>query len=291
VTLAGWFLVARWIHVLSVSLLFGAALFPFYGVSKTAAASVVALRQLPRMLAWSAVVALISGTAWFMLAVAEIGGSNFWLWVARLTLGAVLAYLLMARHGRSRHVTIVLGSAALLVSLAGLSHDGTRSAAAAAVHIVVDVIHLVASGVWIGALFVFALMLAPTARARSQSETQVVHDALAHFSGVGPGVVIALVLSGIANSGLIGPQNALQSFGSAYSQVLVAKIGLFLLMLALAAANRYWLTPKLQSALALGSDTQASIHALAASIVAETALAVLVLAAVGLLGVLAPPGE
>ncbi len=110
------------------------------------------------------------------------------------------------------------------------------------------------------------------------------------FSGVGPAVVIALAMSGLANSGLVGPQNALQSFKTAYSQILAAKIGLFLLMLVLAAANRYWLTPQLQSALGTAMSPQTSIRVLKASIVAETALAVLVLAAVGWLGALPPPG-
>jgi putative copper resistance protein D len=249
---------------------------------------------------WSAALALISGFLWFTLAMTAMGafGSMIaatenrlvWVWVVRLTLAAALTYVLAVGQRRWLDLTVLIGSAIFLVSLAGLSHDGTQSGAAAAVHIAVDVIHLVASGVWVGALVILTLMLFASARQRSKSDLRFIHDALARFSGVGPGIVIALILSGIANSGLIGPQNALQSFGSTYSQVLVAKIGLFVLMLLLAAANRYWLTPKLQSALGSGKSTQASIHALTASIVVETVLAVLVLAAVGWLGVLAPPG-
>jgi copper resistance protein D len=82
----------------------------------------------------------------------------------------------------------------------------------------------------------------------------------------------------------------MQSFNSLYSQVLAGKIGLFLLMLGLATANRYWLTPKLHTALAATSDPRASIRALKASIAVETALVLLVLGAVGWLDALPPPG-
>jgi len=298
VTLVGWLIVARWLHVGAVSLLFGTALFPFYGIDKAAAASAATLRRLPRLLLWSAVLALVSGVFWFALAAIDADAqgamafvqSRFgWIWLLRLSLAAVLIYVSAGTGKKQPNVPASIGSAVLLVSLVGLGHDGTTGNAAAAVHIVADVIHLVASGVWIGALFMLTLMGIALMRRRVESDVPVFHDALMRFSGVGPGMVIALVLSGIANSGLVGPGNALQSFTSVYSQVLVAKIGLFLLMLMLAAANRYWLTPKLRSALISGDRMQAAIVALNASIVAESVLAVLVLAAVGWLGTLPPP--
>lgn len=292
-----WLIVARWLHVLSVSLLFGAALFPRYGVDKSAAASVAELCNLPRLLLWSAVVAMASGAVWFLLIIAAIGVPTprniiaidgfVWLWFGRLALTATMIAVLI--RGRNE-IIVIISSALLLLSLTWLGHDATRTNATAAVHMIIDVIHLIASSVWVGALFMFTLMLARTLRPRSRSETQLVHDALARFSHIGPGIVIALVLSGIANSGLVGPQNALQSFDSLYSQVLVGKIGLFVLMLALAAANRYWLTPRLHAALGAGGSTQAAIHALSVSLIAETMLAIFVLAAVGWLGALPPPG-
>jgi hypothetical protein len=58
VTIDAWLIVARWLHVLAVSLLFGAALFPFYGVEARAAELDPALRRLPRLLMWSAALAL-----------------------------------------------------------------------------------------------------------------------------------------------------------------------------------------------------------------------------------------
>jgi len=116
------------------------------------------------------------------------------------------------------------------------------------------------------------------------------HHALMRFSDYGPAVVIALAMSGLAKGGLVGPQNAVQTLANTYSQVLVAKIGLFILMLILAAANRYWLTPMLKAEMTSSAGTRTSIRALRTSLVAESALAILVMAAVGVLGVLPLPG-
>jgi putative copper resistance protein D len=78
----------------------------------------------------------------------------------------------------------------------------------------------------------------------------------------------------------------LASFGTQYGQGLLAKLFLFGLMLLLAAVNRFWLTPKLESALDSGSSSERPIRALYASIVAEAAIGVLVLAIVAWLGTL-----
>src|SRR5258706_13867546 len=60
-TFTVWVIAARWLHVLAVSLLFGAALFPFYGVGTSAAISDRRLCELQRLLRASAILALVSG--------------------------------------------------------------------------------------------------------------------------------------------------------------------------------------------------------------------------------------
>jgi putative copper resistance protein D len=285
---AVWLAVARTIHFLSVSALFGAALFPFYGFDPKHAVPDAIARRLSRLLKWLALFALFSAFLWFAILIAANPMSNrlVSIWVIRVTCSGLLIYFLWFETGLRRRRFVLIASAALLVSLAGLGHDGTRNAAAASAHVVVDVIHLLASAIWVGALFKL-LLLAPSG---APDEAALFHEALMRFSGVGPVVVIVLAMSGLANGGLIGPQNALQSFTNSYSQVLLLKIGLFLLMLALAAANRYWLTPMLRAGMASAAGADESLRALRASIIAESALAVLVIAAVGVLGVLPVPG-
>ncbi|HEX5279667.1 MAG TPA: CopD family protein, partial [Micropepsaceae bacterium] len=75
-----------------------------------------------------------------------------------------------------------------------------------------------------------------------------------------------------------------------YGVTLLIKLALFATMFALAAVNRYRLTPRL--ALVTDSDgTEQTFRAFTGTIAAETVLAVLILAAVAYLGVLPPPTE
>ena len=65
---------------------------------------------------------------------------------------------------------------------------------------------------------------------------------------------------------------------------------MFASMLLLAAANRFWLTPRLSARLDSTSGLESAVAALRLSLLTETALAILVLAAVAWLGTLAPLG-
>src|SRR3546814_17962904 len=102
---------------------------------------------------------------------------------------------------------------------------------------------------WIGALAAFILMLSRRSPVFDQFDTA--HRALAGFATAGTVIVGLVIVTGIVNSyALIGPQHMSGLFQSAYGQLLLIKLVLFGLMLALAASNRFRLTP----ALAQGID-------------------------------------
>jgi hypothetical protein len=81
-----------------------------------------------------------------------------------------------------------------------------------------------------------------------------------------------------------------RAFSSPYGQLLIAKLGLFGLMLALAAANRYRLSPLLERVHVSGEHATA-IAALRRSLFVETCCAFLILALVAWLGTLGPMTE
>jgi len=112
----------------------------------------------------------------------------------------------------------------------------------------------------------------------------MVHDALARFAGVGTLAVGTLTLSGMTNPGLF-----LSSLDSAYGQLLLAKLGVFGAMLALAGANRFLLTPRLSATLDGRGRLKTAVNALRMSVLIETALGFVVLALVAWLGVLPAP--
>ncbi len=104
-------------------------------------------------------------------------------------------------------------------------------------------------------------------------------------------VVALLIVSGLINSWiLIGPSNLGSLFTSLYGLLLVAKLLLFGLMLLLAAANRYFLTPSLAAAIETG-NTSSAIGSLRRSLAIETGFAITILALVAWLGLLAPPAS
>jgi putative copper resistance protein D len=156
------------------------------------------------------------------------------LWLARLTL--ILLALVFAAIGSARLGWLVPTLAALaLASLAGTGHAGLPGGVAGVAHRFADAGHLLAAGVWLGGLLALATLLA--------GADADVGRLLLRFSGVGYAAVATLVLSGVANAWfLVGSIERL--VGTPYGRLLLVKIALFLAMAALAAANRFWITPR-----------------------------------------------
>ena len=96
-----------------------------------------------------------------------------------------------------------------------------------------------------------------------------------------------LVATGVVNYVFVAGPMFDPLFTMPYGWLLLGKLTLFALMLALAAGNRYRLSPRLAAAIRTGDYTGA-IKTLRTSLLAETCLAVLILALVAWLGMLSP---
>ena len=302
---------SRFLHYAAMMVLLGCALFPRYpheARDRGDGPYLLAATLQPSIMG-ALLLAFLSALSWFAFTTAGVTDSLASMldpptlrlvalrtgfgqvWIARLILIA-LAAVLFSRPAEHR-ATWVVGSiiaALALVMLALVGHGVEGEGTAGLVHRTSDALHLLASAVWIGALFSLSLLLLRSRKGTNGREADIIHDALIRFSGVGPGVVAVLLLTGIANGWiLIGPENALASLSTPYGQVLLNKIILFALMLALAAGNRYWLTPLLSAD--LKGDARRSLARLRMSVIIETILAALVLGAVAYLGTLAPPAS
>jgi putative copper resistance protein D len=176
-------------------------------------------------------------------------------------------------------------------TLAWGGHGAANEGLASAMHLSADVVHLLAAGLWIGALGALTVM-ATERGLESESRPEGIgrlYAALRGFSGTGTLAVGLLVATGLVNSWLlIGPQHLGALITTLYGRLLLAKLMLFGIMASLAAANRWRLTPRLGKPSASGAPL-AAVAALRASVKLETALAVAVLALVAWLGTLAPP--
>ena len=186
-------------------------------------------------------------------------------------------------------VQSILG-AAVVASFAWTGHGVYDSGWSGALHTASDVLHLLAAGVWIGALVPLAVLIARSLRTKTESDARTALNGLGRFSGIGPAVVAVLVLTGLVNSWfLVGIAQWQALFTSTYGITLAIKLGLFGGMLLLAAVNRYRLTPKLRSGIEQGVPPFRVLQSFRTSVLTETGLGMVIVTAVAVLGTLEPP--
>ena len=213
-------------------------------------------------------------------------------WAARMA--ALLATLVITTvmEGRKSPVWLVLisvGSATALASLAWTGHGAASEGAAGMGQLIADIVHLLASGAWIGALAALGMLLFRPARSMPKDHILLTHRALEGFSLIGTLIVALIVVSGLLNSWvLVGPEHLLAMSSTLYGQLLIAKLVLFGGMLALAAVNRFRLTPAFDQAIKQGGLLEVISH-LRRSLILESSAALLILGLVAWLGTLEPP--
>ena len=154
------------------------------------------------------------------------------------------------------------------------------------VHLGADIVHLIAAGAWIGALASFMLLLRWAPKG-GRAEVQQLGRMLNGFAIMGSVVVATLLVTGTINYLMIAGLNFGRVFTTTYGILLAIKLVFFLAMLALAAANRYRLTPMLEASIASDNHGPA-IAALKSSLVLESGCALLILALIACLGMLNP---
>ena len=262
-------------------------------------------------IAWfSLVLAIGSGAVWLVLTAAAMSGeapadvfsdgiwwtvlsqTHFGLaWTTRFIFACILAAifvpLLSAKPSRYWVDTAaVIVASAFAGALAWAGHAVGGQDVEAVVHPAADILHLVAAAAWVGALVPLALLL--TTVDKDDASVAIARTAVLRFSTLGVTAVGTLLLTGIVNSWyLVGSVAALT--GTYYGQLLLAKIALFFAMVAIAAVNRQWLTPRLmQSAGETERATFAAMSQLRRNAVIEALAGAAIICIVAVLGTKAP---
>ena len=294
---------ARLFQFTGASVLGGSTLFFLYAVTPRAD-----FRWPKLLVGFGAVGGALGTLCWLMAQAAQVGeqsGDAFDLvkvWslaaetgfgriaLARLGLFLVALALNFGHSTRPRWVVLASLGAVISATFAWTGHGARDEGAAGLLHLAADVVHLLSAAIWIGALAALSL-IAWQARLGMAEAGRAVAIGLTRFSAIGLTVVALLVASGLTNSWfLVGADGFGGLLSDTYGQVLVVKLLLFGVMLALAAANRFIHTPRIESALASGADRNA-FRAVATTVLVETALALAVLGLVSWLGTLAPSIE
>ncbi|AIT82313.1 copper homeostasis membrane protein CopD [Novosphingobium pentaromativorans] len=189
---------------------------------------------------------------------------------------ALAALLLMALIFPRQAVLAPFGALAL-ATCAWTGHAGAGEGISGQLHQVSDVIHLIAAATWLGALCCFVR----DGLDRANDADKL--TALSRFARTGTLIVVLLAVTGIANGYLITAPSGLVP-GSTWSLLIAAKVLLFIVMLALAADNRWRLVP------ALATGLPGARQRLTGSLIAETGCAIAIVALVAFAGMLDPSG-
>jgi putative copper resistance protein D len=297
-------LVSRFMEYSGAMILFGSSLFLLYGRPIASDATASDLIWTKHLLIGAAIGIVVATAAGFIAQTATLAGSfgavsdpanlkaallgmNFGISsLVRLAtaLLALTSTIFWVPGTRLWSICAALGTIAS-ASFAWMGHGAATEGCAGWVHLVGDIAHLLATAGWIGALAAFWIILA---RPISSTGQQALCDALVGFSGVGTALVAVIVASGLVNSVFLVGWDSAHIVTTRYGQVLIAKLMLFAVMLALAAANRFRRTPYLARALLRTEPTTAALSLLRKSIMAESITAAGVLALVSWLGTLAP---
>ena len=283
-------ILSRFVHYVAVSALFGIALFPLYSSPVELSGRLTSWRG--RVLLTVAIVCLLTGILWLAFTTANMSGdlraaidtttlltvmqaTGFGhLWILRLALAAVAVAMAAANFGTEIYrndVMLLLVAGALLATLAGTGHTQGEEGIRALVHVAADASHLFAAGAWLGGLIMLGFVL--------KNSLPGVDVVLRRFSGMGY-VAVAVLL---ATWFLVGSVSNLTT--TTYGQLLILKLCLFIGMLILAAANRFWLVPTL-----IGDkrDSTPSIMRLRRNVLGEQVLGALVVLVVSILGTIEP---
>lgn len=294
--------VARLAQFVGAVLLFGTPLFLLYGLEREADVG----RRSSALLSACAGVVLVGSAAGLSLQTAAMAGDP----AAGLDRGTLLSVLtgnafgagilarlaacaaaliasLSIRRGPRLWLLLSALGAVTLASFAWTGHGASDDGIAGKVHAAADVLHLLAAGVWLGALTALVGLLAPP-RQGTPLNAPSLHRALAGFSRIGSAAVATILATGLVNGWfLVGPSRVLDMVASPYGLLLLVKVGLFIGMLGLAATNRFFLTPELEHGITLGAPAPA-LAALRRSIQIEAIVGLLILLLVSVLGTLAP---
>jgi putative copper resistance protein D len=288
----------RWASYGDLGLLFGVPVVAYLLLTREERDRLILLRRLPLLLAGAGLVLAAAG---FVLLTADMAGvapaavdpallqtlamqaGMGWAWLARCAaLVSILLLGLIPRLCRLRPL-VPLPAATAVGTLAWSGHGNATGGPVGYVHLAGDIVHLLAASAWLGGI---ALLLALVLGRKIEQGTAA--RALVGFAPIGSLVVALLLLSGIANLLFLVAPADLPGLGSSlYGRLLLVKVGLFALMLGLAAANRLRLAPALGRA---GTDLEraAAARRMSRSLGFELILAIAIFALVAWFGRLEP---
>ncbi len=303
--------VARALNYLALSLFAGAVAFLLL-VWRGGTTSEGFRRRIVRLLAAAVALGLLSTVLGFLLQGADAAGLSLWSSVK----GPVIRSVLHSRFGWVWGVEVLVWLAlALLLAIPRVRRGdppprpALAAAVAAAVYLVLtpvlsghasvqhpvwllfpaDVLHVGGAAIWIGGLC--CLLFAVPAATREQQppqRTALLVDTLGRFSPLALACVVAIAASGVVQA-IVFVRTVAHLFDTQYGNAILVKIGLLLVLIAIAAVNRQRIIPALERLLSANEGPGGAGLRLRTNLRAEVLLTVAVLGVSAVLLSYTPP--
>lgn len=267
-------------------------------------------QSLWRILAWSLTAVFVVGLAGFALQAVVMTGLPAAQTLTPEILGALLATqygkvwlvrqaffvglagvtaLLMRTSNHAafwRHVGFAL-AAGLVACMALTGHAAAGEGAKLILQLANDALHMLAAGMWLGALLPLALLLDACRRAETAWAAVMAREATGRFSILGLATVGTLLITGIFNGWqLVGDIPPL--VGTDYGRLLLVKLTLLVPLLALAATNLLSIRPRMLVTAADNDGFRNLVEKLRRNALLEAGIGAAILLIVAMLGVTAP---
>lgn len=302
--IGGPLVVIRGVHFAATAMITGILIFRAVVLEAAAASAAILVRAKTLRIAWvSLAVSAASGVIWLLLEAASMSGLSFreamtpgvlstvmnetqfgFIAEIRLAMAVILAGGLACHRFTPARGLALTSSLGLIAALAWTGHAGSTLGAAGNLHLTADIFHLFAAAGWIGGLVSLVVLLSVARHDQSLAGASLARDATQRFSTMGIASVIVVFATGMINAWiLVGSWHGLIATG--YGRLLMLKMALFAVMLLIAAINRFWLTPRLDSQ---PKGELPLLRQLTRNSMIEIALALVIFAIVGMLGTLHP---
>lgn len=285
--------------------LFGSSLFLLYGRLLPFEAKSSELDWTRKLLIQASIMILIATPLQFLIQTASLAGS----FAAVFETGTLKAAVLDMSFGNSSLARTLLSLVALVVALifppnrrlfracaalgalicasfAWMGHGAATEGKIGWVHLTGDIAHSLAAAGWLGALAIF--WIATRKDAPASVTPNNLASSLAAFAGAGSLMVAIIVATGLINSAFLVGWDVPKALSTRYGQLLAVKLAFFVVMLWLAARNRFRHTPGLIQAMEKHANPARSLTELRDSVRKETFFGGGILVVVAWLGTLAP---
>ena len=231
----------------------------------------------------------IGALDWPMIEAMTLSTDMGWAFLIRTAFLIVGAMALLAGSDNLRLSIAAICFAVALITLGWSGHAAATEGALGWAHRLSNSVHLLASGLWLGAIGWFANLSIIAHREAERVPVAPLLAAMHGFAPLGVALVATVAITGLINAQLIfGLENSAATLATSYGVLLAAKIAIVVGMLAFGAHNAWKSRSSIATSRSAALEYRAALSRLRHSLAFEMTLGIVVLGLVAILGMLSP---